>query len=92
MKNRTFSNGKLVPVSIGGITIRVDPTSIGKDNRTPHHGEFKGVKVNSPETFQIGDSVILWPEAGKPLAISIGKAALGVLATQFLQAEGKHPY
>ncbi len=78
----------LVPVTINGLQVRIDPNSIPKEARTVHHGVFKDTQVNSPATCQIGDSVILWPDAGNRTAIAIGKADLGVLATQFLKSEG----
>lgn len=81
-------NTTLVPVTINGIQVRLDPNSIAKEARTVHHGMFKDTQVNSPATCQIGDSVILWPDANKHTAIAIGKADLGVLATQFLKSEG----
>ena len=92
MRNGKFDSGTWVTVAIDSAMIKVNSASIDRKVRTTHHGEFKGIKVNSPETYQIGDSVIIWPEAGKPFAISMNKAVLGVLATQSLQSEGKLPY
>lgn len=88
MGNGKFGRGTWVPVSIDGARIHVNSASIDRKLRTTHHGEFKGETVNSPETYQIGDSVIIWPEAGKPFALSMSKVAFGVLATQFLKSEG----
>ncbi|GEM_PF-6171514 len=78
----------LVPITLNGATIRVDANSIQKQLRTPHHGDFKGTQVESPESFKIGESVICWPEAGKSRAVSMTKAAAGVFAKQFLESEG----
>lgn len=79
---------KLAPVSINGITVPIDTAAISKDKRTVHHGQYKSVQVNSPETCQIGDSVVIWPESGKAVSVTMSKAALGVLATQYLESEG----
>lgn len=88
MKKQQGSGIRLIPVSINGTLVKIDPSSIGREKRTIHHGEFKGMQVNSPETYQIGESVVLWPEAGKPFAVAMSKAALGVLSTEFLKSEG----
>ncbi len=88
MRKGQSDNGAWASVVIDGATIKVNPASIDRKLRTKHHGEFKGTKVESPETYQIGDSIIIWPEAGKPFALSIDKASFGVLATQFLKSEG----
>lgn len=81
-------NGKLVTVSINGVKIQINPSSIDKESRVIHRGILDGVEVNSPATCSIGEPVILWPEAGKPFAMAIGRAELTILAVQFLQAEG----
>ena len=86
--NKQNKGIKLVPVSVNGVTLQINPSSIGKEKRTVHHGEFKGVKVHSPESCKVGDSVVVWPEAGKPLAMVLSKAEMGVIATQFLESEG----
>ncbi len=78
----------LVSIQVNGVSMRIDPASIGKSHRKVHHGEFKGTQVNSPATFAVGDSVILWPDADKSTVTTIGKAELGVLATSFLRDEG----
>ena len=79
---------KLVPVDINGVIISVYPASIDKSNRAVLHGEYKGARVNSPAICEIGESVILWPDADKPLAISMRKAAAGVFATTLLRTDG----
>lgn len=90
MKTKSFRNvgTKLVPVSMGGAQILISPASIAAKERTTHHGTFEGVTVNSPQTRIVGDSVVLWPEAGKDVAITMDKAALGVLSTKFLESQG----
>lgn len=83
------SSLKLVPVTIDGITVRIDPNSIDRESRTVHHGEFKGTQVNSPATCRMGESILIWPDAKRTAVISMGRADLGVLATQFLSDEGQ---
>ena len=81
-------NAHLVPILVNGVSILAAPASISKDKRTVHHGAFKGTVVNSPATCSVGDSVVIWPEADKPQAYSMSKAAFGVLSTQFLKSQG----
>ena len=87
-KQMRTTPAKLVPVTINGATVLINPASINKAERTVHHGEFNGVKVNSPATFEAGDSMIIWADADKPAVITMSKAALGVLATQYLEKSG----
>ena len=79
---------KLVTVSINGKLIKVDPSSIRKEDRQVLHGEYKGTQVNSPAIHLVGDSAIFWPDANKSFAVAMTKPELGVLSTRFLQAEG----
>lgn len=88
MKNRKFGSTKLIPIMLAGAQIQVNPASIGKDQRTTHHGEYLGTKVNSPESCKLGESVVLWPEAGKSPVISMAKPAAMVFAKQLLESEG----
>jgi len=88
MKTQPNNRVKLVAVSLAGTTIRIDPASIAKDQRRILHGDFKGTQVNSPAIYPVGESVILWPDASKSFAVSIGRAELGVLSTKFLESEG----
>ena len=88
MKRFNKNPSVLLSVLIAGAAVRIDPASIPKENRKVFHGEFKGTQVNSPATYEIGESVILWPDASKSFAVSMPKADMGVLATQFLKAEG----
>ncbi|MFZ3044230.1 MAG: hypothetical protein WA058_03970 [Minisyncoccia bacterium] len=87
MRKQQF-NPKMVPIQISGLQILINPASIDKSNRVVHHGEYKGTKVNSPESCQIDESIVIWAESGKSPVISMSKAAFGVLATQFLESEG----
>jgi hypothetical protein len=88
MKKLQFKGGKLVPVQIGGVAMKINPNSIDKDKRTLHHGEHKGTKVNSPESCIVGDSYVLWPEAGKPTVISMSRAGAVLAAKHLLESEG----
>ncbi len=86
--NRNNRNSlRLVPVIVNGTTVMIDPSSINKTNRIVHHGSFQRTPVNSPASFHLGNSVIVWPDADKPHAFSISKASLGVLAQQFLESQ-----
>lgn len=79
---------KLILANVNGIAIQMNAASIDLGERTLHHGEYKGVKVKSPASCQIGETLVFWPDAKKPFVVSMNKADFGVLATQFLQAEG----
>ena len=88
MKDRKFGSTKLIPILLNGAQIQVNPASIDKSARTLHHGEYKGTKVNSPESFKTAESLVLWPEAGKSVVISMSKPAAMVFAQQLLESEG----
>lgn len=88
-KNKQFARQqKLVPISIAGVTLLADPNSIPLQNRQVIHGEYNGIKVNSPALAFVGDTAVLWPNERKSLAISMPKADLGLLSTTFLKTEG----
>ncbi len=89
MKNRKFgSTPRLVPVSINGKAISVDANSIAKQDRTLHHGQTAGgVRVNSAQSYDIGDSTIVWASDGAP-PVSFLKTDLEVFARQSLEKSG----
>ena len=93
MNKQRFSasrSAKLVPVTIGGIAVAIDLKSIDTSKRKVHHGKFGDTQVNSPATLQIGDSVLIWPDAEKKdVAFTMDVASLGVLATQYLEDNGR---
>jgi hypothetical protein len=87
--NARFRNSNaLLLAAISGTLVRIDPKSISDDQRTLHHGEFEGVKVNSPATCQIGNSVIFWPDSRKSTAVSTSEAGFGLTAKNFLESKG----
>jgi len=84
-----LGKSKMIPLSISGAVLMASLASIDKNQRTVHHGEFEGTKVNSPATLQIGDSVIYWPDADKPdLAVTTDDAAFSLMAKQRLESKG----
>ena len=80
---------KLIPVSVKGQPVQINLSSLDMDARTVHHGDFKGIKVNSAASLSFGDSQVIWPEAKKTgVAMSIENPAFGVLAIDFLTSHG----
>lgn len=90
MKNRTRSSTLALAIvaSASGTPIKGDLNSIPTAYRKTVHGEFKGEKVNSPSIADLGGSVAIWPDANEKTVFQMGKAELGVLATDFLQSQG----
>jgi hypothetical protein len=89
MKTNRTQGIKLIPVSVGGQTAQINLSSLDMNARAVHHGEFQGTKVNSAASLAFGDSQVIWPNANKTgVAVSIENAAFGVLATDFLTAQG----
>ena len=87
-QRKGFAGIKLLSVMVNGAAAKIAPSTISSGARTLHHGEYQGVKVNSPASCKFGDSVILWPEAGKSEAVSMSKAAAAVFCKQYLESEG----
>lgn len=88
MNKQQYRGTKLVSIIVNGVTMKIDPSSIGKDKRTVLHGKYKSEQVNSPALCTVGESAIFWPDANKPFAVAMRKADLGMLSTEFLAAEG----
>lgn len=81
---------KLVPAVLNGSVAMIALASLASNpNRVVHHGQFEGKQVNSPATLEIGDTVVVWPEAErKDIAVTIKKADFGLLAKQHLESQG----
>ena len=90
MKNRNGRFPQLQPlfttVKIDGTPVQIKPDSIPLERRTVCHGDYNGVKVNSPAFTKIGDSTITWDESGKSLTMRTPAAVL--LAKGVLESEG----
>ncbi len=78
----------MVALTIEGKRFIADANSFDKSARTVHHGEFQGVKVDSPATLEIGGNVIAWPDNSEPAAVAFTEAAYGVAAIGYLKLKG----
>lgn len=83
-------NARLVPVILNGKKLAVDANSIPKEDRISHHGfTDSGKKVNSAQSYEIGESTIVWASETAP-AVSFLNTDLEVLARQVLE-RNRHP-
>ena len=80
---------KFVPVILaGGIKATVNPNDIDESKWKHHHGKTAaGVQVNSMQSIQVGDSVLLRQKTGAP-AISVAADELEVFVADYKKSPG----
>lgn len=86
--NSKINMAKVPVIVAGGITAFVNPNTIPEDKWDHHHGQTaSGAKVNSLQSTEVGESLIIRTETGGP-SLSVSKNEFEVAAVQILSKMG----